>query len=120
MPFACQRCGACCRWPGYVRLYEGEAAEIARHLQLAEADFIARHTRLTDDRRNLSLLETAGGACEFLGPDNACALQPVKPKQCRGFPHAWQAGPFMARCPAWRATQPAAADGDGGQSRTPG
>jgi uncharacterized protein len=92
--YVCQRCTACCRWPGDVRVDDHEAAAIAAFLGLAESEFIARHTRLRSDRRGLSLLEKPNHECSFLdGRD--CRIQPVKPRQCRGFPNEWN-------FPGWR------------------
>jgi Fe-S-cluster containining protein len=95
----CQRCTACCRWPGQVRLTEAEIARIAAHLGLSEADFIAGHTRLRADRKGLSLLEKSNGECEFL-VGNDCAIQPVKPQQCRDFPNLWNFPGFEKVCHA--------------------
>ena len=85
----CQRCTACCRWPGQVRVDEAEISRLAAFLQLSERDFIERHTRLRHDRRGLVLQEQPDGACVFLR-DNACTIQPVKPQQCRDFPNLWK------------------------------
>lgn len=85
----CQRCTACCRWPGQVRLADADVTRIAEFLQLAEIEFIQRHTRLQHDRRGLALQEQADGACVFL-KDNLCTIQPVKPQQCRDFPNLWK------------------------------
>lgn len=84
----CQRCTACCRWPGQVRVSPAEITRIAAFLKLAEADFIQQHTRLQHDRRGLALQEQPEGACVFLQND-LCAIQPVKPQQCRDFPNLW-------------------------------
>jgi len=84
----CQRCTACCRWPGQVRLSDAEIMRIAAFLQLDEADFIQRHTRLQQDRRGLALQEKADGACVLLN-GNLCSIQAVKPQQCRDFPNLW-------------------------------
>jgi len=84
--FRCHRCGNCCRWPGDVRVDEREIARIAALLGMSPETFIARHTRLTHDRKGLTLLENADGSCRFLHADNSCALQEVKPQQCAGFP----------------------------------
>ena len=97
--YECQRCTACCRWPGQVKLTANEIARIAVHLGLSEAEFIARHTRLRGDRSGLSLLEKPNGECEFLvGGD--CAIQPVKPQQCRDFPNLWNFPGFEQTCRA--------------------
>ena len=97
-PFCCRRCGNCCRWPGDVRVDEAEIARIAAFLGLSPETFIDRHTRLTHDRTGLTLVENADGACRFLQPDNSCALQPVKPRQCAGFPADWRAPGYEHLC----------------------
>ena len=61
---------------------------------MSEWDFIQRHTRLRPNRNGLALTETASGACIFL-EGNDCAIQPVKPLQCKGFPNTWN-------LPGWR------------------
>ncbi len=85
----CQRCTACCRWPGQVRLPDAEIARLAEFLELGEPRFIQRFTRLTADRRGLALLEKPSGACVFL-VGNDCSVQSVKPQQCRDFPNLWR------------------------------
>jgi uncharacterized protein len=85
----CQRCTACCRWPGQVKLSDADVTRIAGFLQLTEHDFIQQHTRLRHDRRGLALQEQPEGACVFLN-DNLCAIQSVKPQQCRDFPNLWK------------------------------
>jgi Fe-S-cluster containining protein len=92
--YVCQRCGACCRWPGDVRLEPGEAASIARFLGLLEEDFIQRYTRLRSNRQGLSLVEKPDHECIMLEGD-ACRIHPVKPAQCHGFPSKWN-------FPGWR------------------
>jgi Fe-S-cluster containining protein len=92
--YQCQRCANCCRWPGFVKITEAEVAAIAHFLGLAERDFIERHTRLRPNRAGLALLEKGNGECVFLD-ENACAIQPVKPLQCRQFPNGWN-------FPGWR------------------
>jgi Fe-S-cluster containining protein len=95
----CQRCTACCRWPGQVRLTEAEIARLAGFLELEEYKFIQRFTRLAEDRRGLALLEKPSGACVFLvGYD--CAVQSVKPQQCRDFPNLWRHPEAANQCQA--------------------
>ena len=97
--FHCAGCGACCRWPGIVRLDEARIAAIAAFLGLAEQAFIDRWTRLSPDRRCLVLRDREDGACCFLTPDNRCRIHPVKPRQCGTFPTEWQApAELMALC----------------------
>lgn len=84
----CQRCTACCRWPGQVRLTDAEIARLAAFKNLTEFDFIQTFTRLTQDRRGLALMDKPNGECVFLDGNN-CSVQPVKPQQCRDFPNLW-------------------------------
>jgi len=95
----CQRCTACCRWPGQVRLGDAEITRLAAFLGLSEHEFIQRHTRLRHDRQGLSLQEKANGECIFLN-GNDCAVQPVKPQQCRDFPNLWNFPGFEKVCQA--------------------
>jgi hypothetical protein len=97
--YDCQRCTACCRWPGQVKLTDAEITALAAHLGLGEFDFIQRYTRLRPDRRGLALVEQPDGACVFLdGRD--CRVQPVKPQQCRDFPNGWRFPGFEQWCRA--------------------
>ena len=84
----CERCGACCRHPGEVRLEPEEVASIAAFLALKEEEFIEAHTRLRKDRRGLALNEQGDHSCIFLA-GNSCVIQKVKPRQCREFPNRW-------------------------------
>lgn len=93
--YLCQRCGNCCRWPGDVIVTDQEAQNIAEFLGLDLDDFIQRFTRLSANRRHLSLIDREDGACFFLEGKNHCRIQPVKPVQCAGFPNQW-------RFPGWR------------------
>jgi uncharacterized protein len=92
--YRCQRCTNCCRWPGFVRVGEDEIAAIAGFLGVDEYAFIQRFTRLRPHRDGLALIEKVNHECVFLeGRD--CAIQPVKPRQCAGFPNTWN-------FPGWR------------------
>ena len=94
----CVGCGACCRWPGYVRLAAGEAERIASFLGLPVYAFTERYSRVTGDRRGLSLIEQADGACVFLTTAGTCAIHAVKPAQCVGFPNEWSFEGFERFC----------------------
>ena len=97
--YLCERCTNCCRWPGDVKVSEKEISAISRHLGLEEDDFIQQYTRLRSDRRGLSLIDQADGACIFLeGQD--CRIQPVKPQQCRDFPNKWRFDGWREKCEA--------------------
>ena len=94
-PFACLRCGACCRWSGHVLLTPADIRRLATACGASEEDFIARHTILAANRAQLSLAEQADGACVLL-ENNACRVYADRPDQCREFPHGWT----VEGCPA--------------------
>ncbi|MCU0750809.1 MAG: YkgJ family cysteine cluster protein [Akkermansiaceae bacterium] len=86
--YVCQRCTACCKWPGDVRIEDDEISPIAAFLGLTERDFLDTYTRLRSNRQGLSLIEKDNHECIMLdGRD--CRIQRVKPEQCRGFPNTW-------------------------------
>jgi Fe-S-cluster containining protein len=88
--FKCQLCGECCRWEGYVRLTQDEIEAISAFLEMDIADFTEKYTRLTDDRRGLSLIEHDDGSCIFLSKETGqCLINAIKPKQCKDFPLNW-------------------------------
>jgi Fe-S-cluster containining protein len=92
--FVCQRCTACCRWPGDVKVSAAEIDAIAGFLAIPVAEFIERFTRLRTDRNGLSIIERPNHECSML-EDGGCRIHPVKPEQCRGFPNKWN-------FPGWR------------------
>jgi Fe-S-cluster containining protein len=97
--YECDRCTACCRWPGQVRLTPEEITRLAGFLQMSEFEFVQRYTRLTNDRRGLALEEKPSGDCIFLeGRD--CRVNAVKPQQCREFPNLWNFPGFQEVCRA--------------------
>ncbi len=98
--YKCKRCGACCRWAGYVRISEEEANAIAAFLGLDLGDFLDKYTRITADGYDLSLIEREDESCIFITEDNECMIQPVKPKQCRDFPEHWNFPGFERSCKA--------------------
>ena len=67
---------------------DAEVARLAAFKGLSADDFIQQFTRLTRERNGLALLDKPNGACVFLEGDD-CAVQPVKPQQCRDFPNLW-------------------------------
>jgi Fe-S-cluster containining protein len=98
--YECQRCTACCRWPGQVRLTNAEITRLAAFKGLGEADFIQQFTRLRWDRGGLALQEKPDGGCVFLDGDD-CSVQAVKPQQCRDFPNLWNFPGFQQTCKAF-------------------
>lgn len=98
--YQCQRCTACCRWPGQVKIGESEIAALAAFLGLSEHDFIQRYTRLRPQRDGLALIDKGDShECIFL-EGNDCAVQPVKPIQCAGFPNTWNFPGWRESCEA--------------------
>ena len=95
----CQRCTACCRWPGQVLLSDTEITRLAAFKQMSEHDFIQRFARLRPDRRGLALKDNPDGSCIFLEEDS-CAVQPVKPQKCKEFPNLWNFPGFEKVCHA--------------------
>jgi Fe-S-cluster containining protein len=82
-----------------VRLSEAEITRLANFQAMAEHDFIQQFTRLTSDRRGLALMDKPNGECIFLEAGR-CAVQPVKPQQCRDFPNLWNFPGAEASCRA--------------------
>jgi len=76
-----------------------EITRLAAFKNLTEHEFIQQFTRLRWDRGGLALREQPDGACIFL-EGNDCAVQPVKPQQCRDFPNLWNFPGFEKICRA--------------------
>lgn len=92
--YQCQRCTNCCKWPGFVKLTDGDITAISRFMEMSEYEFVQKYTRLRQYKDGLALIDKPNGECIFLdGPD--CVIQPVKPVQCGGFPNTWN-------FPGWR------------------
>jgi Fe-S-cluster containining protein len=98
--YTCQRCTNCCRWPGFVKVSDSEIAALAKFLGITEGEFIQRYTRLRPGRDGLALIDKGDShECIFLdGRD--CAVQPVKPQQCSGFPNSWNFPGWRESCEA--------------------
>jgi uncharacterized protein len=97
--YECQRCTACCRWPGQVRLSDQEITRLAAFKQMSEFDFVQGYLHLRADRQGLALQNKPNGECIFLEGEN-CSVQPVKPQQCRDFPNLWNFPGFEKVCHA--------------------
>ena len=98
--YQCRRCGNCCRWPGFVRLQNGDIERIAARFSLSPEDAAARFTDLHPDRSALVLKNHVDGSCIFLEGINTCRIQHIKPLQCRGFPNAWNFPGWQEVCEA--------------------
>ncbi|MDR0993925.1 MAG: YkgJ family cysteine cluster protein [Verrucomicrobiota bacterium] len=94
--FVCQRCGACCRWPGSVLLTDADIVAAAAGLQLPEETFIAHYTQLARNRAQLTLKEQVDGSCLLLDASGSCRIYDGRPRQCREFPDGWR----VEGCPA--------------------
>ena len=97
--YECQRCTACCRWPGQVKISNEEVTAMANFLGMTEEAFVEQYARLRMFRWGLALQEKPNGECIFLnGMD--CRVQSVKPQQCRDFPNKWNFPGWQAECQA--------------------
>ncbi len=99
--FECRKCGDCCRASGYVYLTDADIDAIAGNLQLAVETFTERYARLTENRAQLSLIERDDESCVFLGEENVCCVEAVKPRQCRQFPAVWRYKDMQHCCKGW-------------------
>ena len=90
----CQRCTNCCRWVGDVKVSAAEITAIAGSLGMEEQAFVDGYTRLRADRLGLSIIDREDHSCIFL-EGGGCAINAVKPQQCRDFPNKWN-------FPGWR------------------
>ena len=97
--YVCQRCTACCRWPGDVRIEDEEIPRMAEYLGMSEAQFLERYTRLRSNRQGLSLIEREDHSCIML-KNGGCRIHEVKPKQCAGFPNYWNFPGWRKQCEA--------------------
>ena len=104
MSFKCARCGNCCAARGRVQLRPEEVAPIAKFLALDLYTFTKHYTRLSPTRADLELTDHPDGSCIMLtpaapaSPERLCRIHPVKPKQCRDFPHTWRTDEAAKMC----------------------
>ena len=96
----CQRCTACCRWPGDVNLEEEEVSRIAGFLGMEEHEFVQEFTRIRANRTGLSLVDKEGSTECVMLQDDKCRIHEVKPEQCRGFPNTWNFPGWEKECQA--------------------
>ena len=72
---------------------------MAAFMNTSEFAFIQQFTRLRPDRHGLALKDKPDGECIFLDGES-CAVQSVKPQQCRDFPNLWNFRGFEKVCHA--------------------
>ena len=83
-----------------MKISDAEIARIAQHLGIGEDEFIQRYTRLRPERDGLALIDKGDShECIFLSGRD-CAIQPVKPLQCAGFPNTWNFPGWRESCEA--------------------
>jgi uncharacterized protein len=97
--YQCDRCTACCKWPGDVKVEDDEIQAIADFLGIDFYRFVRDYTRLRTNRTGLSLVEKENHECMWLD-GNVCKLQSVKPRQCKGFPNQWNFQGWKEYCQA--------------------
>ena len=97
--YQCDRCTACCKWPGDVKVSDDEIEKIALFLEMETQAFIDQFTRLRTNRNGLSLIEKENHECIMLDGES-CRINPVKPEQCRGFPNKWNFPGWQQVCQA--------------------
>jgi Fe-S-cluster containining protein len=96
--FVCQRCGACCRVPGFVRLTEADVDALSAALGLAVEAFLEGYTDLSPTRSGLVLKGEPHAPCRFLTEDNLCQVHLARPQQCRDYPERWRSADIEAVC----------------------
>ncbi|MBU9889481.1 MAG: YkgJ family cysteine cluster protein [Candidatus Omnitrophica bacterium] len=94
--FQCQRCGACCRQPGFVYLSETDVTRLAAFLGAEVYAFTDSYTLLWE-RRYLALKKNADETCFFLGAEG-CKVYDARPDQCRDYPLKWKTKRSTAYC----------------------
>jgi Fe-S-cluster containining protein len=104
--FACLRCGGCCSgFSGTVLVSAEEMATLAQRLDLSEAEFRKRCTRVVG-REATSLIEKKNKDCIFFDAAVGCTMYADRPRQCRTWPF-WRSNVHSAerwkreaaRCP---------------------
>ena len=102
-PFACHRCGNCCRGDGYVDMQPDDLHRAAALLGRSEAEFLAERCVVRPDGR-VHLIDQGDAlrSCTFLGADNLCRIHAAKPAQCQGFPMKWRPPDALEICAGLR------------------
>ena len=96
----CQRCGNCCRWPGFVHVTGREIDRLAEYMKIDPEDFLEKYVEVTPDGDRLTLIMKKDDSCIFLQENNVCQVNEVKPDQCSGFPNTWFFDGWQEKCEA--------------------
>jgi len=94
--FRCQRCGTCCKQPGFVYLKAGDVERLATHLAIDVYQFTETYCLLMD-RQHLVLKKRSDETCLFLG-GSGCSVYDARPTQCREFPLSWKTERSLNYC----------------------
>lgn len=98
--YQCQRCTACCKWPGDVYVEDEEVTAIAAFLGMPEREFVQEFTRIRANRTGLSLIDKDDSSECIMLDEGKCRIHAVKPEQCRGFPNVWNFPGWRKECQA--------------------
>ncbi len=96
--YFCAMCGACCRWPGIVRMNDAEIDQVADSFGMTPDAFINAYMDITPDRHSLTLISKGNDDCIFFDAPNCCHIYPLRPTQCRSFPNKWDVPDLESRC----------------------
>lgn len=89
-----------------MRLAVDEIDRIAEYLGMTVEAFTSKYTRVTDDRRSLSLIENEDGSCVFYKKSPPeCLVNDVKPRQCLAFPLTWRFDGWEEKCAGARSSR---------------
>jgi len=98
--FQCRQCGECCKGKGTVQLSSQELEDICRYLAISHR--LAMRYYCYRDKKKYVLFDQPDESCIFLR-QNRCLIHPVKPSQCRNFPHEWNEKKMLERCEGYQA-----------------
>lgn len=79
----CLECAHCCKTmtPTFNRT---DISRISKHLGMKPKEFVSKWLKRDPDNGDwVNVLQP----CQFLRPDNMCAIYEVRPKDCAEFPH---------------------------------
>jgi len=78
----CLDCANCCKTmsPTYTKV---DVKRIAKHVGMTYKEYFDKYLYV-DESGDIMNKKTP---CQFLKKDNKCAIYPVRPKDCSGFPH---------------------------------
>lgn len=88
----CTKCANCCKTLHPI-VSDEDIARIAKHLGMAENDFIASYLERDEEEGGYRIKRSP---CPFLGDDNLCRIYDVRPEKCRGYPFT-DKGDFVFR-----------------------